>query len=178
MKNIAFWSSTPQQGKTTVARFLANNYDYVKISFADPMRFMLERLLIAAGCSKPEAAYFANEGKEQNIEALGTSFRKLARTLGTEWGRTCIHEDLWVRIAESKINRLHSPVCVDDMRFPNELAMLKQKGFLLVKIERDSLRMDGHSSDTALRDFVGWDRVIKNNGSLEQLFSQVVDLVK
>lgn len=152
---------------------MADNYDYVRISFADPLKFMLERLFIASGCSKAEAAYFANEGKEQNIELLGTSFRHLARTLGTEWGRTCIHEDLWVRIAESKISKLHSPICIDDMRFPNELAMLKRKGFLLVKIERDNLRMDSHPSDTALRDFDGWDFVIKNNGSLERLCSDV-----
>lgn len=45
MKSIAFWSTTPQQGKTTAARFLIDNHDYVKISFADPLRFMLERLL-------------------------------------------------------------------------------------------------------------------------------------
>ena len=177
MKSIAFWSSTPQQGKTTAARFLADNYDYVKVSFANPINLMLERLLVAAGCSKAEAAYFANEGKDQNIELLGTSFRSLAKALGMAF-RTCIHEDFWVRIAESKISRLHSPICVDDMRFPNELAMLKRKGFLLVKIERDNLRMDSHPSDTALRGFDGWDFVIKNNGSLEQLCSQVRGVVQ
>lgn len=177
MKSIAFWSTTPQQGKTTAARFLIDNHDYVKISFADPLRFMLERLLIAAGHSKSEAAYFANEGKEQLIEPIGVSFRHMARTLGTEWGRACIHEDLWVKIAESKIDRLHSPICVDDVRFPNELKMLRSKGFLLVKIERNVERADNHHSDTALREFDEWDHVIINNGTVEQLCSQVRGLI-
>lgn len=177
MKSIAFWSATPQQGKTIAARFLIDNYDYIKISFADPLKLMLERLLTSAGHSKMEALYFVNEGKEQTIESIGVSFRYMARTLGTEWGRTCIHEDLWVKIAESKISRLHSPVCVDDVRFPNELKMLRSRGFLLVKIERNVGRVDSHYSDTALREFDEWDHTITNNGTVEQLCSQVERLV-
>lgn len=178
MRNVAFWSSTPQQGKTTASRFLVDNYDYVKISFADPLRSMIERLLISAGHSKREAQYFLGEGKEQEIQILDTNFRHLARTLGTEWGRNCIHRDIWVKIAEKKIASLHSPICVDDVRFPNEINMLKKRGFLLIKIERDSLRADYHQSDTALRDFSDWDHVIKNNQSLENLCSQVYSIVK
>lgn len=176
MKNVAFWSSTPQQGKTTASRFLVDNYDYVKVSFADPLRSMIERLLHSAGLSKQEAAYFMDQGKEQNIEPIGTSFRTLARTLGTEWGRNCIHQDLWVDIARLRLTKF-SRVCVDDVRFPNELNMLKSMGIILVKIERSNLRADAHLSDTALCGFSNWDYVIKNNGSLEQLCSKVLEVV-
>lgn len=173
MNNIAFWSPTPQQGKTTAGRFLADNYDYVRVSFADPLRKMLERLLSSVGLSKLEVSYFMNEGKEQEIPVIGTSFRQLARTLGTEWGRDCIDQSLWVNVFASKVKRLHSPVCVDDLRFPNELEALRGMGFVLVRIQRDNLRVDSHRSDTALRDFDEWDHVIVNNGTLEQLCSEV-----
>lgn len=180
MKNVAFWSSTPQQGKTTAAKFLVDNHDYIRIAFADPIKFMIERLLHSAGYSPLEVRYFLNEGKEREIDLIGTSYRHLARTLGTEWGRKLIHPDVWLKIAESKIQHSRPPICVDDLRFPNEAEMLKAKGFTLVKIVRPSLRPgeDSHQSDVALRDFDSWDHVIKNDGSLEQLCARVESVVK
>ena len=178
MKNIAFWSSTPQQGKTTAARFLMDNLGYTKVSFAAPLRFMIERLLHSAGYTYNEIQWFLNEGKEQNIEVIGASYRKAARTLGTEWGRNLIHADIWVNIVEQKIIHTEVPVCIDDLRFPNELELLRRHDFALVKLVRDVSRPDGdnHDSDVLLRDFDGWDHVIENNGTLEELCSKVQDI--
>ena len=178
MKNIAFWSSTPQQGKTTAARFLMDNLDYVKVSFAGPLRFMIERLLHSAGYTYNEIQWFLNEGKEQNIDVIGASYRKLARTLGTEWGRNLIHPDAWVNVAEQKIIHTEAPICIDDLRFPNELELLRRHDFALVKVVRDVSRSDAdsHKSDVSLRDFDEWDHVIENNGTLEELCSKVRDI--
>ncbi len=178
MKNIAFWSSTPQQGKTTAARFLMNDHGYVKVSFAAPLRFMIERLLHSAGYTYNEIQWFLNEGKEQNIDVIGASYRKLARTLGTDWGRNLIHPDIWVRVVEQKIIHIKAPVCIDDLRFPNELELLRRHDFALVKLVRNTSRLDNdiHPSDLALRDFDDWDHVIENNGSLEELCSKVQDI--
>lgn len=178
MKNIAFWSSTPQQGKTTAARFLMDNLNYVKVSLASPLKFMIERLLHSAGYSYNEIQWFLNDGKEQDIEVVGASYRKLARTLGTEWGRNLIHPDIWVNIAEQKIIHTEAPLCIDDLRFPNELELLRRHDFALVKVVRDASRSDAnsHRSDAALRDFDGWDYTIENNGTLEELCSKVQDI--
>ena len=174
-KNIAFWSSTPQQGKTTAARFLMDNLGYTKIAFADPLRFMIERLLHSAGYSYNEIHWFLNGGKEQDIEVIGASYRHLARTLGTEWGRNLIHPELWLKIAEQKFIHTDPPICVDDVRFLNELELLRRHNFALVKVVRDVSRSDAdtHESDVSLRDFDGWDHVIENNGTLEELCSKV-----
>ena len=173
-KNIAFWSSTPQQGKTTAARFLMDNLGYTKIAFADPLKFMIERLLHSAGYTYIEIQWFLNEGKEQDIDVIGASYRKLARTLGTDWGRKLIHPDIWVRVAEQKIIHTEAPVCIDDLRFPNELELLRRYDFALVKVVRDVSRSDADTdkSDVSLRDFDGWDHVIENNGTLEELCSK------
>ena len=173
MRNIAFWSSTPQQGKSTAAKFLVDNFDYMKISFADPLRFMIERLLHSSGYSYNEIHWFLNEGKEQNIEVLGASYRHLARTLGTEWGRNLIDPDIWVRIAEQKIIHAQTLICIDDVRFPNELRLLRHYDFRLVKIVRNTFREDSHSSDVLLRDFHEWDFVVENNGTLEELCTTI-----
>lgn len=176
-RNIAFWSSTPQQGKTKAARFLIDKLGYAKVSFADPLRFMIERLLHSAGYSYNEIRWFLNEGKEQNIEVIGASYRHIARTLGTEWGRNLIHPEIWLKIAEQKFIHTEVPVCVDDLRFQNELELLRRHGFTLVKIVRDVIRTDAdnHTSDTMLRSFDNWDYVIENKSTLEEFYSKVED---
>ena len=178
MKNIAFWSSTPQQGKTTAAGFLVDELGYVKVSFADPFRIMVEGLLESAGYTYNEIHWFLNRGKEQNIEVIGASYRQLARTLGTEWGRNLIHPDIWTRIVEQKIIHAETPICIDDLRFPNELELLRRHDFALVKLVRDVSRFDddSHPSDVALRDFDSWDHVIENNGSVKELCLKVQDI--
>jgi hypothetical protein len=178
MKNIAFWSSTPQQGKTTASRFLIDNHGYVKVSFASPFRFMIERLLHSAGYTYNEIQWFLNEGKEPYIDVIGASYRRLARTLATDWGRKLIHPDIWVRVAEQKIIHTETPICIDDLRFPNEVELLRRHDFALVKLVRDAPRLDddNHLSNVALRDFDDWDHVIENNGSLEELCSKVQNI--
>lgn len=178
MRDVAFWSETPQQGKSTVARFLQEKHGYERISFATPLKAMVDSLLESTGRSRREIEWFANEGKEIVIEGIGASYRHLARTLGTQWGRHQIHPNLWVNITESKIVKSDSRICVDDVRFENEIELLKRYGFLLVKIQRNVGRVDTHDSDTALRNFVGWHHVIENNGTLEELYSKVETVLR
>jgi hypothetical protein len=177
MKNIAFWSSTPQQGKTTAARFLLNEYGYSCISFADPLKAMIKTLSICAGHSCQEFESYSTEKKELPIPVIEASYRKLARTLGTEWGRELVNSEMWVNIARQKI--LHSPssICIDDMRFKNELKLLRDQKFTLVKIVRDIDRQDSHSSDLALKDFDEWDHVILNNRSLQDFYRKIENVI-
>jgi hypothetical protein len=84
---------------------------------------------------------------------------------------------------QNKINAastLPMGFCVDDMRFPNELEMLKRNGFKLVKIVRDTKRdlsQDQHVSDTALRGFDDFDYVIDNNGGHAELSKALEQIV-
>lgn len=173
MNSIAFWSSTPQQGKTTAARFLVSEYGYSCISFADPLKAMVGTLLTCAGHSYDDIQAYCAEKKEAEIPVIGASYRHLARTLGTEWGRELVSSELWVNIAEQKI--IHSPrsICVDDMRFRNELDLLRGKGFKLVRITRETDREDSHASDVMLRDFTDWDHVIENNGTIDDFYRKI-----
>ena len=177
MNDIAFWSSTPQQGKSTAARFLVNEYGYSCISFADPLKAMIRTLLTCAGYSYDDIQAWCNEGKEMEIPIIGASYRHLARTLGTEWGRELVSSDVWINIAEQKIIHSHGSICVDDMRFRNELNLLRVRGFRLVKIVRDTGRRDSHISDSALASFEDWDHVITNDGTLEEFHEKIEAIV-
>lgn len=175
MNNIAFWSSTPQQGKSTAAEFLQVQYGYQRLSFAEPLRSMIGAMLSSAGLTYDKAFFYMNEGKELDLPVIGKSFRYLARTLGTEWGRELVHSDIWVKIAEERLIEQLSKgaVCVDDMRFWNEFDLLCGYEFKFVKIIREVEREDSHSSDAALRGFEDWDHVICNDGTMEDLYRKI-----
>lgn len=65
-------------------------------------------------------------------------------------------------------------VVVTDVRYPNEAERIKDLGGKVWEIIRPGLESDGHSSEIPLpRDLV--DRVIHNDGSLEQLEARVLE---
>jgi hypothetical protein len=100
------------------------------------------------------------------------------RTLGTEWGRQCVHPDVWGTIADKHISRTLSEgrnVVVDDLRFPNEYNLLVNKyNATIWHITRDNPHPENstHASDGALEDrsFTGY---INNNSTIVELLSYV-----
>jgi hypothetical protein len=75
---------------------------------------------------------------------------------------------------------------ITDMRFPNEVEVVKQRGGIVIRIWRgkdENLGMGvppihEHPSETALDDYQDWDAVIDNNGSIEDLYNQAIKIVK
>ena len=183
MKHIALYSSCPQQGKSTAAKFLRVHHGYHVISFASPLLEMVETFLMHHGLSIEEIDYYCRLEKEQTIPCVGRSYRYLARTLGTEWGRNLVGESVWLDAFAQKFERYSSrhPICVDDLRFGNELRLLCKIGFTFVKLTRETERdisQDSHASDLDLRDYTGWDHVIVNNGTFQDLYANIEAIIK
>ena len=167
---IGLYSASPGCGKSTVARFLTAR-GCERISFADPLRSMACSLLLDLGYDSGQAHDWLHDQKERTIPELGVSPRHLLRTLGTEWGRSCIHPSLWLLAFQARASG-YSQVVVDDVRFPNEAELLRQRGGVLWRIDRPGhQRPAEHSSDDALVDWT-FDRVITNDGTLAQLASR------
>jgi hypothetical protein len=62
---------------------------------------------------------------------------------------------------------------IDDVRFPNEAAMIRELGGELWRIERPGIAYDGdHESEGGLEDITP-DRVIVNDGSIDQLLEKI-----
>jgi hypothetical protein len=181
---FAFYSSTPQQGKSTACEILERRYFCQRLSFAAPLKDMLRILLEHCLLSEEEVEHYFHQSKEDAIPLLHKSYRYLARTLGTEWGREAVSSTMWVDIMENKIksySKWPGGICIDDMRFQNELEMLQQNGFKIIQVICDVDRgpnQDQHASDTALRGFADFDHVIHNNGGLLDLRKQLELLVE
>lgn len=107
----------------------------------------------------------------------GKTPRELQQTLGTDWGRNLVNEELWVALMVSKLHRERSPVVVDDMRFPQEFDCLRGMGALMVRIDRPGAsRPNGHGSE-GLLDNHDFDVVIVNDGTLSVLRDTVYKML-
>lgn len=162
-------------GKDTVRAILEQRHDFAGLAFADPMRAMLAALLDATGCSNEYMT--RRDLKEAAIPGLGLSYRRLAQTLGTEWGRLCLGENFWLRAAENEAERLRlqgwQRIVYSDVRFANEAAHIRQQGGLIWHVHRPATApVAAHVSEEM--PFLA-DRVVFNGGSREDLHQAVAD---
>lgn len=138
-------------GKDTAADHLCARYGFVRASFAEAPRTMLEALLSYINA---DHAYLHEPGlKEFPIPVLGYSYRLLMQTIGTDCMRNMIDGDIWLRVLASHLGLdagqpVHDRIVVTDVRYPNEAAWLKHHGGHLVGIQRPyALPVRGHSSE-------------------------------
>lgn len=118
---------------------------------------------------------------------------------GTEVCRMGFHDDLWIASLENKLRTVQDEVVISDCRFPNEIAAIRRLGGKVIRVRRGAepewyedavnvnagrtnmswmiskdriTRLGIHASETA---WVGtdFDSVLDNNGSLDELYSQV-----
>jgi hypothetical protein len=173
---IALYSHAPQSGKTTVARHLAYRHGYTPIKFAEPIKAMVSTLLDYTSLSY-DRIFEAIEGrdKERRIGELGgTTARRMLQTLGVEWGRKCIDENIWANLLVERVAHDNIKYVIDDLRFPNEMAALRKLvGVKFWRVDRSDIELNhGHASD-GLLDGMQFDTRIQNDGSLEQLHKQI-----
>lgn len=102
--------------------------------------------------------------------------------LGTEWGRQQISENIWLDIVKEKLLCATPgvPICVDDVRFKNELELLREFKFTLVRIYKPGtfFRKGSsiHLSDTDLWSWATWDRVVVNDGTLDEFYDKLASI--
>ncbi len=156
-------------GKSTAARILAD-HGWWRLSFADPLRRMARRI-------RPEwpDSIFDPEHKDLTYHPSGYSPRDLLRILGDEINRLC--PGAFVRAMGLELDRVTDPVVLDDVRYEPEAALVRERGGVVVHVQRSGVhyRRD-HSSEQPLP-FVDGDLAIDNRGDMTDLAQQVSALL-
>lgn len=128
-------------GKDEAARrlnLLLPHYD--TYAFAKPIKAALATL----GFQEPKT----REEKESLVPGLGSSYRRLAQTLGTEWGRDCIRPDFWLWLAKQRAAKQPN-LLVTDVRFENEAVWIRESGGLMVHVEGRETTVTGQEATHA-----------------------------
>lgn len=118
-------------GKSTAAMAIRAAVTNAEIlSIAEPIKKMVDAMSPAiAECSK-EASHPA---------LCGRTKRHALQTLGTEWGRNCIGEDIWINIWRERAEEVWaaSPsrlILVDDLRYLHEERVIRELGGKIVRV--------------------------------------------
>jgi hypothetical protein len=152
-------------GKSTVADYLIDNHDFVRMKFAQGLKDMLR----AIGLTD---AHIEGHLKETPCPLLcGKSPREAMLTLGTEWGRDLVGQDLWCNILSQRVRDSTAPyIVVDDCRFKNEARAIRELGGQVWRIVRSECHIISHPSETEQAAFEA-DWVVYNDGSILDLYT-------
>jgi len=175
-----------RSGKDTVGNHLVEYYNFHRYAFADPIKKACCEMF---GITMKD---FADDVKEVVNEFWKYSPRQMAQLLGTEGGRILFDEDIWVKRAEVEWNnfisgnnelelntfgKLPLGMVITDVRFDNEAEWVRSMGGEVWHIEREGTqKVNNHVSEAGVTAYAG-DYVIANNGTIEELFAYVDQLL-
>ena len=162
-------------GKDSVyAAMLFSGRAHHRIALASPLKAMLSALLTEAGVDDVRERVDGSR-KGEIVPGFGVTARRLAQTLGTEWGRRECGDDLWANIAMARAEKLEGVVVITDVRFDNEARKIRERGgqVFLVRGRAADLALDSaHRSEAGVSPAL-LSGTIWNSGTLEDLRDEV-----
>lgn len=170
-------------GKDTIGNYLISNHQYVRLSFADPLK---EALKCIFGFTDEQL--YGNL-KEVVDEYWGVSPRDVMKYIGTDVFRNKMEQlipdiknDIWIRVVERQILQLRKTdpnvkIVITDVRFPNEINLIKKYNGQIIKVNRQSVnnKIDHHESEKYI-DSLYCDIMIQNDGSIDDVHQKIKEL--
>ena len=193
-------------GKDTAADYLVNFHEFRRDSFAATLKdavaavFGWDRELLE-GRTK-----HAREWREQvdlwwaeRLKMPELTPRLALQLWGTEVCRRAFHDDIWIASLEARLRNSRDNIVISDCRFPNEIKAIKQAGGQVVWVQRGELpswhimagkanngdtfaaeklkALGVHASETA---WVGtnFDYIVDNNGTVDDLYNRIAQIVR
>ena len=181
-------------GKDYVARYLSHEFDFMRLTFASPLKDLVKNLFrmspeqLEDGVLKNTMDHRYGITPRELLQYLGTDvLRKMYPNIWTDYGMR--QYDEWNRNLTMK--KYTKGVVFSDVRFVNELDAIRAHGGYVIKIVRlnedGSLYIDtpgatkNHASETSLDDLsdASFDAIIMaGSGQLQLLKEQAKDIVE
>ena len=174
-----------QSGKDTIGNFLVEKYNFRKTAFAHNLKKAVSIIF-----DIPEELCFGSEEdknqltrvkwsdlqdieyKDPKIDLQFLSVREVLKLFATEVCRAKI-PDIWTKF----INLSGDRVVVTDVRFPNEVELIKNNGGVLLEVTRPGTAASNHASEKKLSDNL-IDYSIANDGTIEELYLKVISTIE
>ncbi len=110
-----------RSGKDTIADYLIAKHGYKRFGFAQALK---EEVARGIGCTPDDL----------DEEPLRSQVRPVLQVWGTEF-RRAQDPDYWVKQAALKIDSAAGPFVFNDVRFQNEIDLLHERGFVVIKVD-------------------------------------------
>jgi hypothetical protein len=192
-------------GKDTAADYLVNFHEFRRESFASTLKDAVAHVFGWDRTMLEGRTKTAREWRElvdpwwaERLGMPNLTPRWVLQYWGTEVIRDGFHDDMWIASLENKLRNSQDSVVISDCRFPNEIKSIRSQGGQIVWVQRG---ITPHWYDIAARANAGdtkaakwlkdnsihpsetawagtrFDVVIDNNGTIEELYSAVKNLV-
>jgi hypothetical protein len=174
-------------GKDTVSKRLEEKHGFRRDSFAKSLKdavsamFNWDREMLEGNGDD------SRQWREQPDEFWSNKFGKtvtprwVLQHFGTEVMRQHMHDAIWIDSCLSRYDG--KPTVISDTRFQNELKTIKENKGQIILVKRGELptrqEMQEKGAHKSEWDWMGWnfDHVIDNDGSKEDLYKKVDDLI-
>lgn len=169
-------------GKDTMADFIIKEYNYVKYSFANPLKeacryiFQFNDEQLYGNLKETPDARWNNITPRVILQTVGTQlFREDLNIHLPELGN--MEDTIWIHNFNLWYgNNKDKKVVIPDVRFLDEAKAIKNNGGILIKIERDNLNnTDLHKSEQELDDIIP-DIIIKNDKDISNYLCKINNL--
>lgn len=198
-------------GKDTIGDIITSNFaNWEKMSFASHLKdvtallFGMDRKMLAG--ETPEDRVKREQPDEFWSKKMGKDFtpRYALQFLGTNLLRNQLHQNIWVDCLERKILTSKKNIVITDVRFPNEIDMIRNIGGKIWRVERGELPIwfrdvESINNKNNLLEYdipyffpivnkihesewrwVGYDEpnyIFENNGTIEDLKNKVINFM-
>lgn len=189
-------------GKDTIADYLVNFHGFRRDSFAASLKdavasvFGWDRELLEGRTAYSREwretvdIWWANRLNMPNLTP-----RLVLQLWGTEVCREGFHNDIWIASVENRLRTYQDNIVISDCRFVNEIQSIQKAGGKVCWVRRGPLPVWYDSALLANKglgnasflngihlsewNWVGtkFDAIIENNGSIDELYAQVKNLV-
>ena len=198
-------------GKDTIGDIVTNNFaNWEKMSFASHLKdvtallFGMDRKMLAGETPEDRAKRELPDEFWSNKFGKDFTPRYALQFLGTNLLRNQLHPNIWVDCLERKILSSKKNIVITDVRFPNEINMIKNIGGEIWRVERGSLpnwfrKVESWNKNKENLEYdipyyvpeisnihesewrwVGYDNpthIFENNGSIEDLKNKVINFM-
>jgi len=182
-------SGYAQSGKDACANFIREiDPDFEIKKFSHKLK-VVASILTGIPVDKFEDQDFKKTtmGDEWTYVGIPLTVRDFLQRLGTDAVRNNLHHNAWVNALMSgyrkekwsgwidniRFDYPASKWVITDCRFPNEAKAVKERGGIIVRVDRSGVNpVNAHPSETAL-DSWKFDHIIVNNGTLEDLKTSI-----
>ena len=188
-------------GKDTIADYLVNKHGFRRESWAGSLKdavscvFGWDRVLLEGKTA--ESRRWRELPDDWWSERLGRKItpRSVLQEWGTEVCRENYHDDIWIASLENKLRRTTDNIVISDSRFINEIESVKRIGGITIRVKRgqdpqwvEEYLSHGRTLEWAKKypnihasefSSVGltYDHVVKNNSTMENLFSKIDGII-
>ncbi len=192
-------------GKGTVADILVNEHNFTKLSFADKLKdgvatiFGWDRAMLEGDTTESRNWRETGDTFWTNETGREITPRLVLQEFGTDCMRNGFYDGVWVSLVKQEIiNNPQNNYIIPDVRFPNEIQIIKSLDGEIWNVRRGELPdwwgyaiQDNNNSDsTLMKDYhpeihqsewrwiekdEQFDRIIQNDDTVKTLYSKISD---